>query len=285
MRNTPLDEAMKFSLITPAFNASEFIADTVSSVLDQKGDFSVEYILVDGASTDNTVAIARELLESSAPEKFEFTIISEPDLGMYDALVKGLRLVQGDFVGYINASDFLHRNALAGIAEILREHPEVMWLSGRRSWCNPAGVVAPTSLPYKYESKLVRGFFYGAVVDHIPQESTLWHRDLIDVIDLGRLARFRYAGDFFLWCELSRHARLHVANVCIGCFRQHAGQLSTANEYIEEVESIKTSNAMPWPKTWIHRLIWRSPEYIRRMLGHPLETAKSNMHELRYPVT
>ena len=104
---------MKLSIITPCYNSENFIEETIESVLSQRGDFEIEYIIVDGGSTDRTLSIVRKYndwIESgSFPikcSKANITYISERDKGMYDALAKGFKLVTGDIIAYINSDDF-----------------------------------------------------------------------------------------------------------------------------------------------------------------------------------
>ena len=93
---------MKISIVTVAYNAAATIADAIRSVAAQDHD-DYEHIVVDGASTDDTRAIA-----ASLPGE-RVVIVSEPDNGIYDAMNKGIRLAQGDLIGFLNADDFFAR--------------------------------------------------------------------------------------------------------------------------------------------------------------------------------
>jgi glycosyltransferase involved in cell wall biosynthesis len=90
---------VKVSIITVSYNAAETIRDTISSVLSQKG-ISLEYIIVDGGSKDETVSI----VESFGDKIHQF--ISEPDNGIYDGMNKGVAMATGNVVGILNADDF-----------------------------------------------------------------------------------------------------------------------------------------------------------------------------------
>ena len=117
---------MKISLITVCYNAEKTIADAMASVLTQRhGDTEIEYIVVDGGSTDGTV---REIMNYElriANEKrcgFTFQWVSEKDRGMYDALNKGIRMATGDVIGILNADDVIaEENTLTRIASVFRE--------------------------------------------------------------------------------------------------------------------------------------------------------------------
>ncbi len=100
---------IKFSVITITYNASAVLRRTTGSVAAQ--DYAdVEHIIVDGASTDGTLAIAEEYVRQSqaAGNGHETRLVSEPDRGIYDAMNKGLALATGDYVVFMNAGDTFH---------------------------------------------------------------------------------------------------------------------------------------------------------------------------------
>lgn len=97
---------MTLSIITATYNRGYIIRDAIESVLKQKYK-DYEYIVVDGASKDNTVEILKEY-----EPKFEgrMSWVSEPDKGLYDAINKGIKMATGEVVGIINSDDFFHRD-------------------------------------------------------------------------------------------------------------------------------------------------------------------------------
>jgi glycosyltransferase involved in cell wall biosynthesis len=102
---------MKVSLITVSFNSEETIEDTFLSVFSQK-DIDLEYIVVDGGSKDNTLAII---------EKYKDRIdlfISEKDEGIYDGMNKGLKMATGDVIGILNSDDVLAGDTI--LSEVLK---------------------------------------------------------------------------------------------------------------------------------------------------------------------
>ena len=96
---------MKISIITVCFNSSKTIARTIESVLKQK-DINIEYLIIDGASKDNTIEIAESYRELFIQKGFSYRIQSEPDNGIYDAMNKGIRAATGDIIGILNSDDY-----------------------------------------------------------------------------------------------------------------------------------------------------------------------------------
>ncbi|SFE46486.1 glycosyltransferase family 2 protein [Spirosoma endophyticum] len=94
---------MKVSIITVVYNGAEFVRNCIESIINQTYP-DIEYIIVDGKSTDGTV----DIVQSYGKKVSRF--ISEPDKGLYDAMNKGIRLATGDVIGLLNADDFYRHN-------------------------------------------------------------------------------------------------------------------------------------------------------------------------------
>lgn len=125
---------MKISIITVAYNSASTIRDTFESVLSQTYD-DIEYIVVDGASKDDTVSIIQEY-----DQRFNARMrwLSEPDKGLYDAMNKGLRMATGDIVGIINSDDFYHRNDILKLIVNEFIDSEVQAIYGDVRFVNPS---------------------------------------------------------------------------------------------------------------------------------------------------
>ncbi len=94
--------SLTISIITATYNSASTIRDTLDSVASQKG-VTIEHIIVDGKSTDNTLDVVRKY-------KHVATLISEPDKGIYDAMNKGVNLATGDVIAILNSDDFYQNN-------------------------------------------------------------------------------------------------------------------------------------------------------------------------------
>ncbi|MEX1003188.1 MAG: glycosyltransferase family 2 protein [Crocinitomicaceae bacterium] len=112
---------MKISLITVSFNAADTIKDTIDSVLSQKG-VDLEYIIIDGGSTDETVAIVKSYGDQIS------TFVSAPDKGIYDGMNKGIALASGDVIGILNADDmYADEQVLQEVISCFTPETEVLY--------------------------------------------------------------------------------------------------------------------------------------------------------------
>ncbi|MBO6205329.1 MAG: glycosyltransferase [Lachnospiraceae bacterium] len=114
---------MKISIITISYNSEAVIAKTIESVLKQDYKGSVEYRIVDGASTDRTVEIAESYRPRFEAKGWQYVITSEPDKGIYDAMNKGIRGAAGEIVGILNSGDWYEPIALRIVAATYRKRP------------------------------------------------------------------------------------------------------------------------------------------------------------------
>lgn len=154
-------ERLKVSMITICYNAEKTIAKTIESVLSQDYE-NLEYIIVDGGSKDHTI----DIIKSYENEKIRW--ISENDNGISDAFNKGIKMAIGDFIGLINADDYLLPHAIANLllacheeADVLYENTIVNDEENELKLVKHAGSVEGLeySLPFIHQSSLVRKKF------------------------------------------------------------------------------------------------------------------------------
>lgn len=118
---------IKVTIITVSYNCDKTIADAIESVLNQTYR-NIEYLVIDGKSTDSTVKIAESYIPLFEEQGMEMKVISEPDKGMYDALNKGIRLASGTLIGNINADDWYEPVAVEKMVELFeREDYDLAW--------------------------------------------------------------------------------------------------------------------------------------------------------------
>jgi len=139
---------IKISLITVTFNAEATIKRCIESVIAQNYK-NLEYIIIDGGSTDRTLQIVGQFNE------YVNILISEPDKGVYDAMNKGIRLASGDIVGTLNADDyFADNNVLTSVSEAFF-NPGVKILYGNLDY-----VKSDLTISRKWRTKAYKGGLY-----------------------------------------------------------------------------------------------------------------------------
>jgi glycosyltransferase involved in cell wall biosynthesis len=221
---TPLPLPLpRITIVTPSFNQGAFLETAIRSVLDQ-GYPNLEYIVIDGGSTDGSVDILRKYGDRLA------YWVSEPDGGQYEALNKGFARATGEILGWLNSDDQLVPWALGVVGELFARFPQIDWLTSLHPlYLDEAGKAVACG-PMEGFSR--EGFFRGEnlpgfdwhVEGSIQQESTFWRRSLWERAG-GRLdVSYRLAADFELWARFFRHADLYGVGTPLGGFRMHGGQ-------------------------------------------------------------
>lgn len=100
------------TIVTVAFNSEKTIEKTIKSVLNQTYP-RIEYLIIDGKSSDKTVEIAESYREQALEKGYLYRIISEKDRGIYDAMNKGIAMAEGEIMGFINSDDWYEKDAVA----------------------------------------------------------------------------------------------------------------------------------------------------------------------------
>ena len=214
--------SLRISIVTPSFNQAHFIERTIRSVLEQRGDFTVEYRVLDGGSTDATISILRRYENRLA-------WISEPDDGQVDAINKGLRAATGDIVGWLNSDDMLLPGALQKVAEAFSKNPKAEWLHGR---CE---IVDTNDKPIRrwishYKDFRAQRYSFDSLLteNYISQMTTFWRRRVHEQI--GYLdPSVALAFDYDFWLRLAKRGDPIYVKDRIACFRWYESSKSGAN--------------------------------------------------------
>jgi len=251
---------MKFSIITPVYNSGAYIADTIESVLSQKGDFEIEYIIMDGGSTDNTTAVIQKyeglLKDGAYPvtcEGIGFKWYSEKDHGMYDAINKGFAHATGDVYAWINGDDLYQPDALQSVAGALRAFPEIDWIKGLNSNIEAdSSFIKQNRLQIYHQSWLQKGF-YGRVCSFVEQDTVFWRAYLWE--EVGAIPpQYRLAGDYWLWTRFAEYTKLWSLNKQVSIFRKRKEQMSQ-NMAAYQHEQQKVVPHLP-VSAWIVRIFF-----------------------------
>lgn len=211
---------------------AQYIEATIKSVLSQ-GYPNLEYIIIDGGSTDGTQQIIEKYKDQLA------YYLSEPDNGMYDAINKGFSKATGDIIAWINADDIYMPWTLHTINEVFTCFPETQWLGGKYAFLNEDGTLAQifSKTSIRSQKDIANGWCREGVIGPLQQESMFWRRELY-VAAGGLDTSYKYAGDFELWTRFAQHAPLAKIDLPLAAFRKRKTSLSKAGraKYDKEIE-------------------------------------------------
>jgi glycosyltransferase involved in cell wall biosynthesis len=206
------------SVVTPSFNQARFLEATIQSVLSQNYP-GLEYIIVDGGSTDGSVEIIR---------KYENKLawwISETDKGQTDALNKGFAHARGDVFAWLNSDDTYEPGALTAAAKVMQEYPQFGLIYGSANYINEAGQIIGRFPAAQTDYRRLRQGYV-----HVPQQASffcgdLWRR-------LGPLdPSYYFAMDYDLWLRIAAHAQIKYVPQMWANFRLHtSGKTIAADE-------------------------------------------------------
>lgn len=264
----------KITIVTPSFNQAKYLESTILSVLGQ-GYPNLEYMVIDGGSTDGSVDIIRKYEQQLA------YWVSEPDNGLYDALQKGFSRSSGEIMAWLNADDMYHSNSLFTVADIFGRFGGVKWLMGSNTFFNEAGrSFLYDDLPYGQRWSRARlQLFDGRFIQ---QESVFWRRALWEQAGGFIDQNHSLAADFELWLRFFRYERLYSTSFMLGGFRFRTENQKSYNQrdrYLAEVKHLLSKeNSNAWQLAFCRVMLvlikvvpkrkWRS-RLRARLLGLP----------------
>ncbi len=225
----------RFSIVTPSLNQAAYLGRTIESVLGQQGDFDLEYLVMDGGSTDGSVDVLRRY-----EGRLAYRV--EKDAGQSDAINKGLRAVTGDLVGWVNSDDLLYPGALARVAAAFAARPEAAWLHGG---CE---IVDEQDRPIRrwvtaYKDFRCRRYSRRALLveNFVSQMTVFWRRSAMERVGLLDTA-LRYSFDYEYWLRLSELGDPLYVPERLAAFRWYTSSKSGANferQFGEDLEAFR----------------------------------------------
>ena len=242
----------KISVITPSFNQGEYIEDTIRSVILQNYP-NMEYIIIDGGSTDETISIIREY------RNYIDYWVSEKDSGQSEAINKGLKIATGNVVCWINSDDILLPGALINVGNCYYQLG-ARWIVGGTFFINDKyqiinqfkpEILSPKNKKFWYKSYgwldyLLSGFSGTS----LPQPSSFWDKAIINSV-YGIDTSLHYAMDHDLTIKLAKqNFRPTIINEYLACLRVHEKRKSTQYSQVlaEEINLIKKYKS--YVKSW-----------------------------------
>jgi len=214
----------KISIVTPSYNQGQFLEETIRSVLLQNYP-NLEYIMMDGGSTDNSVEIIKKY------EPWLSFWVSERDSGQAAAIQRGFGIANGDIFCWINSDDYLMANAFISVAKQFSNTPQVSLLVGGHLLIRENGrpLSKRYSFPQGFDSLLCAGQFFGQMASFWPREAFLG----VGGID----TTLKFCFDYDLFLKMTKENSPGKLNKIVAAFRLHnASKSSTIWEDIGKEE-------------------------------------------------
>lgn len=210
------------SIITPSFNQSGYIRKTINSILSQNYP-NLEYIVMDGGSTDGTVEILK-----SYGKRIKW--VSEKDKGQSDAINKGMKMAKGDILAYLNSDDLYKEGSLFAVAEYFLKNFQSYWLCGKCDIIDERESVTDNFVT-NYKNIFLKHFsniFLLSVLNYISQPAVFWRKEVTGKIGLFN-PDLHYAMDYDYWLRTYKIYKSGYIDRYLASYRIHSQSKSGAN--------------------------------------------------------
>lgn len=226
----------KISIVTPSFNQGQYIEETIRSVLLQ-GYPNLEYIIIDGGSTDGSVDIIKKY------EPWLTYWVSEPDRGQSHAINKGWEKTTGDIIAYLNSDDFYVENSLVKVASHYKKNKKISAVIGRLWNVNQEGNKTNLSgIPYLPFKTLGDLSLYDPDLWFLPQASAFWFNSVLEISGKWVREDLHFTMDRELFYRTCKLGEVVVLDEPLAFFRYHVQNKSmffTLKMYREDMKALK----------------------------------------------
>lgn len=215
-------------MITPSLNQATFIERTIQSVISQQGDFDLEYLVFDGASTDGTLEILSRYED-------RLMLRTGKDDGQADAVNKGLATASGDILAWVNSDDVLLPGAIAEVVAAFRDRPDIQWVHGRCLIVDEFDRPIRRALSAYKDFRCRRHRLSALLIEnYVSQMTVFWKRELLATaggLDIG----LKYAFDYELWLRFAKLSAPHFIDRQLAAFRWYTGSKS-GSSFVRQFE-------------------------------------------------
>ena len=263
---------MKISIITPSLNQGKFIEETILSVINQEGDFDLEYIIIDGKSNDNSLEIIEKYAELITSEKnlkkclnLEYKWISEKDSGQSEAINKGFKMATGDIINWICADDLLEKGALGKVANFFSENKKAKVVFGLSQTIDADGKEIKTLKSRKFKrTEIVKRLNSVYNIFNLPQATVFVLRDILD--EIGYVdENIKYSMDYAWYLRINKKYEFYFLDEQLAKDRCHFEAKSTKFRRQQYKESINLSK-----KYWSENYLYYFFSYYSNLPYHTL---------------
>ncbi|GEO11239.1 glycosyltransferase family 2 protein [Segetibacter aerophilus] len=269
-------EKLKISVITPSFNQGKYIEETILSVINQ-GYSNLEYIIIDGGSTDNTIEIIK---------KYENKIsywVSEKDSGQSEAINKGFKIATGDILCWLNSDDIFLSNALNIVSSFFINNKEYQVVNGYLVIIDQFSNILDNLVTLRQKEWYARRGVY-----YVSQPSMFWRKEVLQKVGFLRNDFQASMDREFLIRIFQNNIRIGQIKKLLAGFRVHDTSKSAAGwenkDYIRDLAMIKEihGNQYGGEPLLFYKLVYGLEKFLRgiylknwifcfRWKGYPVE--------------
>jgi glycosyltransferase involved in cell wall biosynthesis len=210
------------SIITVCYNSEKYLEQTIQSVINQTYD-NIEYIIIDGASTDGTLNIIRKY------DDYIAYWMSEPDKNMYDAINKGLDLISGEYWAVLNSDDYYFPDTIKNVVDFFSKNPELDVVNGATKMVDIENKYLHTKYPPKFNVKSMIRMKINGIIDH---PSTFLRKEVVNRIGKFNI-NYPIISDYDFLIRVGLNCKVKSCNDIFTNFRVHSECLSMHNKEIE----------------------------------------------------
>jgi glycosyltransferase involved in cell wall biosynthesis len=251
-------ENIKVSIVTPSYNQGQFIEETILSVLNQTYK-NIEYILVDGGSTDNTMDIVNKYRDKIA------IVISEKDKGQSDAINKGFKLATGVLAGWINSDDIIYPECIERLVnKYLEFSSAAVYYNSSLDVIDKNGKWAHL---WKHQPIPDKKYLLTKECS-VVQPTSFYNRNLLEKI--GYLnERLHYCMDFDLWLRLLEYGPIcEIGNVPLGAIREWGDSKTSTGgrKFLREIRKTLVANGAKFNRLILRTYFYEFKVYIKSFM-------------------
>lgn len=243
---------MKISIVTPSLNQGRFIEETIKSVISQEGDFELEYIIIDGSSSDETIKIIKKYEKLIKTKKIKpkckkltFKWLSENDSGQSQAINKGFRIASGEIINWICSDDLLEKNSLREISNFFKKNETAKIVFGNSNKIDQSGRTLKTFYGRNFTRKELITRWEGYFGNYeIIQPSLFFKKELLN--EFGYLnEKTHFAMDYEWWLKANKKYRFYYIDKILSSARFYPETKSVKNEK-ETMQAIMKFSKRYW---------------------------------------
>jgi glycosyltransferase involved in cell wall biosynthesis len=225
----------KISIVTPSYNQVAFLEETIRSILCQ-GYPNLEFILIDGGSTDGSVEIIQHYASCTS------YWVSEPDKGQSNAILKGFARASGEIMAWINSDDFYAPGSFMAIANAASKTPSSLWFAGR---CDTVLNGQRVETGHRWQGNGVEEWFFKSI---LMQPGVFWRSSLWQE-NGGLEESLHYSFDYELWLRFASVQPFPSwLKQCVAYYRSHGATKTSSHPelFVAEDEVVRSKHAALW---------------------------------------